>query len=71
MNVTIPNSLEAPVRERVAKEHCSAKDEVFVDTLHLMQARDEAIRIKRARLKDAVDRGYQDSHHGSGHRPQE
>ena len=25
-----------------------------------MQARDEAAEIKRARLKDAIDRGYQD-----------
>ena len=36
------------------------EDEVVADALRLMQARDEAAEIKRVRLKDAIDRGYQD-----------
>lgn len=60
MNVTIPKSLEALVREKVAKGHYSTEEEVVADALRLMQARDEVDQIKRARLKDAIDRGYED-----------
>jgi antitoxin ParD1/3/4 len=60
MNVRIPKSLEALVRDKVAKGDYSTEDEVVADALRLMQARDEADQIKRARLKDAIDRGYED-----------
>ena len=60
MNLTIPKSLEALVREKVAKGHYSTEEEVVADALRLMQARDEVDQIKRARLKDAIDRGYED-----------
>ncbi len=60
MNVTIPKSLEALVREKVAEGHYSTEGEVVADALRLMQARDEVDQIKRARLKDAIDRGYED-----------
>ena len=40
--------------------HYSTEDEVVADALRLMQARDEVAEIKRARLKDAIDRGYED-----------
>jgi hypothetical protein len=33
---------------------------VVADALRLMQARDEVTAIKRARLQDAIDRGYDD-----------
>jgi putative addiction module CopG family antidote len=60
MNVTIPKSLEALVREKVEEGHYSTEDEVVADALRLMQARDEVAQIKRARLKDAIERGYED-----------
>ena len=60
MNVRIPKSLEALVRDKVAKGDYSTEDEVVADALRLMQARDEADQIKRARLKDAIERGYED-----------
>ena len=60
MNLTIPKSLEALVREKVAKGHYSTEEEVVADALRLMQARDEVDQIKRARLTDAIDRGYED-----------
>ena len=60
MDVTVPKSLEALVRRKVDEGHYSTEDEVVADALRLMQARDEAAEIKRARLKDAIDRGYQD-----------
>jgi antitoxin ParD1/3/4 len=60
MNVTIPKSLEALVREKVEEGHYSTEDEVVADALRLMQARDEVAQLKRARLKDAIDRGYED-----------
>ena len=60
MHLTIPKSLEALVREKVAKGHYSTEEEVVADALRLMQARDEVDQIKRARLKDAIDRGYED-----------
>jgi len=60
MNVTIPKSLEGLVREKVVEGRYSSEDEVVADALRLMQARDAAVDIKRARLKDAIDRGYDD-----------
>ncbi len=60
MNITIPKSLEGLVREKVVEGRYSSEDEVVADALRLMQARDAAIEIKRARLKDALDRGYDD-----------
>ena len=60
MNVTIPKSLEALVREKVGEGRYSTEDEVVADALRLMQARDAAVQIRRARLKDAIDRGYDD-----------
>jgi antitoxin ParD1/3/4 len=52
--------LEALVRRKVDEGHYSTEDEVVADALRLMQARDEVAQIKRTRLQDAVDRGYQD-----------
>ena len=60
MNVTIPKSLEELVRQKVEEGRYSTEDEVVADALRLMQARDQASEIKRARLQDAIDRGYQD-----------
>ena len=34
--------------------------EVVADALRLMQVRDEVVAIKRARLQDALERGYED-----------
>ena len=60
MNVTIPKSLETLVRRKVDEGHYSTEDEVVADALRLMQARDEVAEIKRARLQDAIERGYED-----------
>jgi antitoxin ParD1/3/4 len=60
MEITIPKSLEALVRRKVEEGHYSTEDEVVADALRLMQARDEVAEIRRARLKDAIDRGYED-----------
>jgi putative addiction module CopG family antidote len=61
MEITIPKSLEALVRRKVEDGHYSTEDEVVADALRLTQARDEVTEIKRARLTDAIDRGYEDS----------
>ena len=45
---------------KVDDGYYSTKEEVVADALHLMQARDEAARIGGARLKDAIERGYED-----------
>jgi putative addiction module CopG family antidote len=60
MDVTIPRSLEALIRRKVDEGHYSTEDEVVADALRLMQARDEVAEIKRGRLQDAIDRGYED-----------
>lgn len=60
MDITIPKSLEALVRRKVDEGHYSTEDEVVADALRLMQARDE-VAIKRDRLKDAIERGYDDA----------
>jgi putative addiction module CopG family antidote len=61
MEIPIPKSLEALVRRKVDEGHYSTEDEVVADALRLMQARDEVADIRRARLKDAIDRGYEDA----------
>ena len=60
MDVTIPKSLEALVRRKVDEGLYSTEEEVVGEALRLMQARDEATQIKRARLQDAIERGYAD-----------
>ena len=60
MEVAIPKSLEALVRRKVEEGHYSTEEEVVADALRLMQVRDEVVAIKRDRLKDALERGYQD-----------
>jgi putative addiction module CopG family antidote len=64
MEITIPKSLEAFVRRKVEEGHDSTEDEVVADALRLMQARDEVAEMKRARLKDAIDRGFEDASTG-------
>ncbi len=61
MEVAIPKSLEALVRRKVEEGHYSTEEEVVADALRLMQVRDEVVAVKRARLKDAIDRGYEDA----------
>ena len=60
MEVAIPKSLEALVRRKVEEGHYSTDGEVIADALRLMQVRDEVLALKRARLKDAIERGYED-----------
>jgi putative addiction module CopG family antidote len=60
MDITIPKSLEALVRRKVDEGHYSTEAEVVADALRLLQARDEIAAIKRARLQDAIARGYED-----------
>jgi antitoxin ParD1/3/4 len=64
MDVTIPKSLEALVRQKVDEGRYSTEDEVVADALRLMQVRDEAVRISRSRLEDAIARGYEDVDEG-------
>ena len=61
MDVTIPKSLGALVRRKVDEGRYSTEDEVIADALRLMQARDDVAEIKRARLTDAIERGYEDA----------
>lgn len=60
MNVTIPKSLEDLVRQKVEEGRYTTEAEVVADALRLMEARDKAAQIKRARLQDMIDRGYED-----------
>ncbi|HVT48341.1 MAG TPA: hypothetical protein VHD57_11175 [Vicinamibacterales bacterium] len=60
MKISIPKSLEALVRRKVEEGHYSTEAEVVADALRLMQLRDEVAAVKRARLKDSLDRGYED-----------
>lgn len=60
MDITIPKRLEALVRQKVDEGRYSTEDEVVADALRLMEARDEAVRISRSRLQDAIERGYAD-----------
>lgn len=60
MEVAIPKNLETLVRRKVEEGHYSTEEEVVADALRLMQVRDEVVAIERERLKDALDRGYED-----------
>lgn len=60
MDIAIPKSLEALVRRKVEEGHYSTEAEVVADALRLMQVRDEIAVMKRERLKDALERGYED-----------
>jgi antitoxin ParD1/3/4 len=60
VEVAIPKRLEALVRRKVEEDHYSNEAEVVADALRLMQVRDEVAAIKLDRLKDALDRGFQD-----------
>jgi len=53
-------SLEALVRCKVDQGLYSSEEEIVGDALRLIQARDEAAQIKRARLQGAIERGYSD-----------
>ena len=64
MEITIPKSLEGLVRQKVDEGRYSTEDEVVADALRLMEARDEAVRISRSRLQDAIERGYEDVANG-------
>jgi putative addiction module CopG family antidote len=61
MDIAIPKSLEALVRRKVEEGHYSTESEVVADALRLMQVRDEIGVMKRDRLKDALEQGYQDA----------
>lgn len=60
MEVAIPKSLEALVRRKVEEGHYSTEEEVVADALRLMKVRDEVTALKHDRLRDALDRGYED-----------
>jgi putative addiction module CopG family antidote len=60
MEIAIPKSLEALVRRKVEEGHYSTEEEVVADALRLMQVRDDVVAMKRDRLRDALDRGYED-----------
>lgn len=60
MDIAIPKSLEALVRRKVEEGHYSTEAEVVADALRLMQVRDEVAAMKRERLRDALERGYED-----------
>jgi Arc/MetJ-type ribon-helix-helix transcriptional regulator len=61
MEVVIPRSLEGFVRRKVNEGFCRSEAEVVADALCLMQACDEVVAVKRDRVRDALDRGYQDA----------
>jgi putative addiction module CopG family antidote len=61
MEIAIPKSLEALVRRKVEESHYATEAEVVADALRLMQVRDEIAVVKRDRLRDALDRGYEDA----------
>jgi putative addiction module CopG family antidote len=60
VEVAIPRSLEALVRRKVEDGRYSTEAEVVADALRLMQVRDQVVALKRDRLRDALDRGYED-----------
>ena len=60
MEVAIPKSLEALVRRKVEEGHYSTEEEVVADALRLMKLRDEFTALQHDRLRDALDRGYED-----------
>jgi putative addiction module CopG family antidote len=61
MEVAIPKSLEALVRRKVEEGHYTTEAEVVADALRLMQVRDEVAAVKCDRLRDALERGYEDA----------
>lgn len=60
MEIAIPKSLEALVRRQVEEGHYSTDEEVIADALRLMQVRDDVMAMGHDRLRDALDRGYED-----------
>ena len=60
MEIAIPKSLEALIRRKVEEGHYTTEEEVVADALRLMQVRDEVAAVKRERLRDALERGYED-----------
>ena len=60
MEIAIPKSLETLVRRKVEEGHYSTEEEVVADALRLMQVRDDVVAMKRDRLQDALDCGYED-----------
>jgi hypothetical protein len=60
MEIALPSSLEALVRARSRKATTRPKAESAADALRLTQIRDEIAAMKRDRLEDALDRGYED-----------
>jgi putative addiction module CopG family antidote len=60
VEVAIPKSLEALVRRKVDEGHYSTEAEVVADALRLMKVRDELTALKHDRLRDALERGYED-----------
>jgi hypothetical protein len=60
LEVARPKSPEALVRRKVDDGHCATGDKAVADALRLMQVRGDLVALKRARLKDAIDRGYED-----------
>ena len=60
MEIAIPKSLEALVRRKVEEGYYSTEAEVVADALRLMQLRDDVAALKRDRLREALDRGYED-----------
>lgn len=60
MEIAIPKSLEALVRRKVEEGLYTTEAEVVADAMRLLQVRDEVAAVKRERIKDALDRGYED-----------
>lgn len=60
MDIAIPKSLEGLVRRKVQEGHYSTEAEVVADALRMMQLGDDVVATTRARLVDALDRGYDD-----------
>lgn len=58
MEVAIPKSLEALARRKVEEGPHTSEAEVVADAVRLTQMRDAA--TKRDRLRDALNRGYED-----------
>jgi Arc/MetJ-type ribon-helix-helix transcriptional regulator len=60
MDLVVPKNLEGFVRRKVEEGHDGTQAEGVADALHLMQVRDEVAAVMRERLKEALDRGYED-----------
>jgi hypothetical protein len=59
MEVSIP-SLKGFARRKIEQGHYGADDEVVADVLRLIRVRNEVVAMKRDRLRNALDRGYED-----------